>query len=324
VIRVSHLTKTYGAAAARPALDDVSFEVGKGEVVGLLGPNGAGKSTMMRILTCFLAPTRGTAELAGCSIAGDTRAVRRAVGYLPEAVPLYPEMRVSEYLGYRAALKGIARAARRQAVDDAVEPCGLGDVRRQIIGTLSRGYRQRVGLADALLARPPILILDEPTVGLDPNQIRETRELVRALGRERTVLLSTHVLPEVEAVAGRVIILHAGRVVAAHTPAELRQRMAGDRRLLVEVRPEDVARAEVAFAAVAGVAAVARQGEGRLALTLALATAGGGGGGAGGDLREDVFRAAVAAGLVLRELRAEAFSLEEIFAHITTAEPARG
>jgi ABC-2 type transport system ATP-binding protein len=334
VIRVSHLTKTYGRAAAggRPALDDVSFEVGKGEVVGLLGPNGAGKTTVMRILACFLAPTRGSAELAGHSIACDTRPVRRAVGYLPEAVPLYPEMRVLEYLGYRAALKGIPRAERSRAIDQAIEPCGLGDRRRQIIGTLSRGYRQRVGLADALLAQPPILILDEPTVGLDPNQIREVRELVRGLGRERTVLLSTHVLPEVEAVASRVIILHGGRVVAAHTPAELRQRLAGGRRLVVEVRPEDLARAEVALAAAAGVASVARQGGAHLTLTIQPASGGSGGAsgnsadGVDGDVgvREAVFRAAVAAGLVLRELRAEPFSLEEIFARITTAEPAGG
>ena len=189
--------------------------MGRGEIVGLLGPNGAGKTTMMRILTCFLAPTRGTATLAGASIAGDPRGVRRAVGYLPEAVPLPPEMRVSEYLDFRAALKGVARAGRRAAVAEAIEMVGLGERRGQIVGTLSRGYRQRVGLADALLGRPPILILDEPTVGLDPNQIRETRALIRELGRERTVLLSTHILSEVESLATRVIILHRGRVVAA-------------------------------------------------------------------------------------------------------------
>src|ERR1700690_51978 len=168
----------------RPALDDVSFEIGRGEIVGLLGPNGAGKTTLMRILTCFLAPTRGTAVIgAGCSITENPRGARRAVGYLPEAVPLPPEMRVSEYLAFRAALKGIARPARRGALDEAIAGAHLGDRRGQIIGTLSRGYRQRVGLADALLGRPPILILDEPTVGLDPNQIQETRALIRDLGR---------------------------------------------------------------------------------------------------------------------------------------------
>jgi len=223
MISVRGVTKDYGGArSGPPALDDVSFEVGRAEIVGLLGPNGAGKTTLMRILSCFLAPTRGTAVLNGCSISEDTRAVRRALGYLPEAVPLPPEMRVNEYLDFRAALKGIARGKRRAAVDEAVTAAGLGDRRTQIIGTLSRGYRQRVGLADALLARPPILILDEPTVGLDPNQIRDTRTLIRDLGRERTVLLSTHILSEVEALAGRIVILDRGRVKAAGTLDELK------------------------------------------------------------------------------------------------------
>jgi ABC-2 type transport system ATP-binding protein len=206
-------------------LDDVSFNVERAEIVGLLGPNGAGKTTLLRILSCFLAPTRGTAVLDGHSIADDTRAVRRALGYLPEAVPLPPEMRVYEYLAFRAALKAIARGRRRAAVDDAIAGSGLGERRRQIIGTLSRGYRQRVGLADALLARPPILILDEPTVGLDPNQIRDTHALIRELARERAVLLSTHILSDVEALADRVVILDRGRVKAADTPAALRERL---------------------------------------------------------------------------------------------------
>jgi ABC-2 type transport system ATP-binding protein len=269
---------------------------------------------MMRILTCFLAPTRGGAELAGHPISGDTRAVRRAVGYLPEAVPLYPEMRVVEYLAFRAALKGLAGGARGRAVSAAVEACGLGDTRRQIIGTLSRGYRQRVGLADALLADPPVLILDEPTVGLDPNQIREVRALIRALGQERTILLSTHIIPEVEAVASRVIILHAGRVAAAHELRDLRQRVSGRRRIVVEVAPADLERAEAALGAAAGVSGVERLGEARLALAVADEAP------AGGDVREAVFRAAAAGGLALRELSTEPFSLEEIFARITTAE----
>jgi len=223
MISVRGVTKDYGGArSGPPALDDVSFEVGRAEIVGLLGPNGAGKTTLMRILSCFLAPTRGTAVLNGCSISEDTRAVRRALGYLPEAVPLPPEMRVNEYLDFRAALKAVARGKRRAAVDEAVTVAGLADRRAQIIGTLSRGYRQRVGLADALLARPPILILDEPTVGLDPNQIRDTRTLIRDLGRERTVLLSTHILSEVEALAGRIVILDRGRVKAAGTLDELK------------------------------------------------------------------------------------------------------
>jgi ABC-2 type transport system ATP-binding protein len=225
VIRVSQLSKRFGGTDARQgpaaALIDVSFDVARGEIVGLLGPNGAGKTTTMRILTCFLAPTGGTAVLNGHSIAEDGLAVRRSIGYLPEAVPLYPEMRVFEYLAYRASLRGLPRSRRKAAVDTAIDRCALGDRRRQIIGTLSRGYRQRVGLADAVLAQPPILILDEPTVGLDPNQIREVRELVRELGREQTILLSTHILSEVEAVASRVIILHQGRVAGDMALSEL-------------------------------------------------------------------------------------------------------
>jgi ABC-2 type transport system ATP-binding protein len=320
VIRVDGLAKTYGRPGdgRAPALDGISFEVGRGEIVGLLGPNGAGKTTMMRILTCFLAPTRGSARLAGASIADDPRGVRRAVGYLPEAVPLPPELRVAEYLEFRAALKGISGRERRAAVSQAIDAVGLGERRAQIVGTLSRGYRQRVGLADALLARPPILILDEPTVGLDPNQIRETRALIRELGRERTILLSTHVLPEVEAVATRVIILHNGRVVAAQTQDQLRSRLAGARRVIVELGAAELPRARELFRTVAGVGAVASLGETRLLLTPAS-----GAPDDDGPLREAVFRAAVAAGLVLRELRLEAASLEELFARATSADGER-
>jgi ABC-2 type transport system ATP-binding protein len=316
VIRVEGLTKTYGPRLGdgrAPALDDVSFEVGRAEIAGLLGPNGAGKSTMMRILTCFLAPTRGRATLAGRSIADEPRDVRRAVGYLPEAVPLPPEMRVHEYLSFRAALKGLARGARRAQIDGVVGRVGLGDRRGQIIGTLSRGYRQRVGLADALLGEPPILILDEPTSGLDPNQIRETRALIRELGRERTILLSTHVLSEVEAIATRLLILRRGRLVAAAPTAELQARLAGARRVIVEPRPGERARAAEVLAGAPGVAAATPLEDARLALTLAA--------GANGDeVREGVFRAAAAAGLTLRELRMEAPSLEEIFGRATAGD----
>jgi ABC-2 type transport system ATP-binding protein len=315
VIRADGLAKTYGRPGdGRPfALEAASFDVGRGEIVGLLGPNGAGKTTLMRILTCFLAPTRGKATLAGASIADDPRGVRRAVGYLPEAVPLPPEMRVVEYLDFRAALKGLGRPGRRSAVAEAIDRVGLGERRAQIIGTLSRGYRQRVGLADALLGGPPILILDEPTVGLDPNQIRETRALIQELGRERTILLSTHVLAEVEAIATRVIILRRGRIVAAETQAALRARLAGARRVIVEVAAPERARAETAFGAVAGVAAAAPVDETHLALTLASTAATSD----DGAVREEIFRAAVAAGLALRELRVEAPSLEDLFARAT-------
>jgi ABC-2 type transport system ATP-binding protein len=317
VIRVEGLTKTYGRArdGRAPALDGVSFEVGRAEIAGLLGPNGAGKSTMMRILTCFWAPTRGSATLAGRSIADEPRAVRRSVGYLPEAVPLPPEMRVDEYLGFRAALKGIARPAQRAEIDGAMGRVALCDRRRQIIGTLSRGYRQRVGLADALLGQPPILILDEPTAGLDPNQIRETRALIRELGRERTILLSTHVLSEIEAVATRILILRRGRLVAAAPAAELQARLAGARRVVVEPRPAETARATELFGRVPGVARVAAGGAGGLLVTLAA-------GASADDVREAIFQAAASGGITLRELRMETPSLEEIFGRATAEDGA--
>jgi ABC-2 type transport system ATP-binding protein len=332
----------YGSRRARSgritALADVSFEVGQGEIVALLGPNGAGKTTMMRILSGFLAPSEGDAQLAGHSIRDDGLNARRQVGYLPEGVALYPDMRVGEYLGYRARLRGVRRADRDRLVERAIDRCGLGERRRQIIGTLSRGYRQRIGLADAILARPPILILDEPTVGLDPNQIREVRQLIRELAREQTVLLSTHILSEVEALAARVLILHRGRMVAARTPAELRAPAQGSARLLVEVRPAELERAQRLFRALPAVTAVEPLSECRLALELAgdgapepqaspaahtKADAGGAMAAPVEDPRDAVFRAAMTGGVSLRELRWESSSLEEIFARITTgaAEP---
>ena len=317
MIRVSHLSKSYGVRPGRgalpAALDDVSFEVKRGEIVALLGPNGAGKTTLMRILTGFLAASTGDAELAGHSIHEESVAARRQIGYLPEGVPLYPDMRVDEYLRHRAQLRGVARGERSQRIASAIGDCGLGDRRRQIIGTLSRGYRQRVGLADAILARPPILILDEPTVGLDPNQIREVRELVRALAREATVLLSTHILSEVEALGARVIILHRGRVVTARADDEDRAGAARvGIRVIVRVRPEDRARALGLFVGLARVAAVAELADGRLAVTPRANDPG------ESDLAEEIFRAAAAAELPLRELGRESSSLEELFARITT------
>ena len=327
----------YGAPAARgalpPALDDVSFEVGRGEIVALLGPNGAGKTTMMRILTGFLAPTGGDAQLAGHSVReADSVALRRQLGYLPEGVPLYPDMRVEEYLVYRARLRGVSRAQRAGLIDRATAACGLGDRRRQIIGTLSRGYRQRVGLCDAILARPPILILDEPTVGLDPNQIREVRELIRELAREATILLSTHILPEVEALDARVVILHRGRVVAtrdARSTSTTGGRGRERPRVVVAVRPDEREHAARLFRSLAGVGALDELPDGRLAIRAAEAGAPGPGSDAGSgpdaepgsDLAEEIFRAAAGAGIVLRELRREASSLEEIFARITTGGP---
>ena len=209
MIRVEHLTKYYGDYEA---VRDVSFEVAEGQVVGFLGPNGAGKSTTMRILAGYLTATSGRATIAGIDVFWNPVEARRKIGYMPESCPLYPEMRVAEYLKFRAGLKGCYGAQRRACLDYVLKRCWLEDVRRQLIGTLSKGYRQRVGLADALIANPPVLILDEPTSGLDPAQIRETRSLIRELGNEHTVLLSTHILSEVERTCDHVIIINKGQV----------------------------------------------------------------------------------------------------------------
>jgi ABC-2 type transport system ATP-binding protein len=219
MIHVSNLTKYYGDYAA---VRDVSFDVPKGQVVGFLGPNGAGKSTTMRILAGYLAATSGKASIAGIDVFWDPVAVRQKIGYMPESCPLYPEMRVVEYLTYRGGIKGMHGRACRLAVDRVLGRCWLTDVRRQLIGTLSKGYRQRVGLADAILHDPPVLILDEPTAGLDPGQIRETRQLIRDLGQQHTVLLSTHILSEVEVTCDQAIIIHRGQVAAAGRLADLR------------------------------------------------------------------------------------------------------
>ncbi len=221
MIVVEHLTMYYGEY---PAVRDVNFEVSKGRVVGFLGPNGAGKSTTMRILAGFLTATGGRATVAGHDVFADPIAVRRRIGYMPESCPLYPELRVNEYLKFRAGLKGLGWSARRQRIDYVIERCWLTDVRRQLVGTLSKGYRQRVGLADALLADPPVLILDEPTAGLDPAQIRETRKLIRELGTQHTMLLSTHILSEVEMTCDSVVVIYQGRVVEDGTLADVRQK----------------------------------------------------------------------------------------------------
>ncbi len=221
MIVVENLVKYYGEYQA---VRGVSFQVPKGQVVGFLGPNGAGKSTTMRILAGYLTATSGQARIDGKDVFWDPIAARRSIGYMPENCPLYPEMRVDEYLKFRAGLKGLGWSARRKRIDYVLQRCWLKDVRRQLVGTLSKGYRQRVGLADALLADPPVLILDEPTAGLDPTQIRETRKLIRELGQEHTMLLSTHILSEVEMACDSAIIIYQGAVVANGTLADLRQR----------------------------------------------------------------------------------------------------
>jgi len=224
LIEVEHLTKRYGKIVA---VDDVSFRVAEGEVVGFLGPNGAGKSTVMRILTSFTPATSGKVRVAGFDPFWESMQVRERVGYLPENVPLYREMRVSEYLFHRARLKGVAACERKRRIGEVLDRCGIAEVAGRVIGQLSKGYRQRVGLADALVNDPPILILDEPTVGLDPNQVRLVREMIRDLGQRRTVLLSTHILSEVEMICPRVIIISGGRIVAEDRTANLKSRLGG-------------------------------------------------------------------------------------------------
>ena len=232
MIHVSKLTKYYGDYAA---VQDVSFDVPAGQVVGFLGPNGAGKSTTMRILAGFLTATSGTATIAGFDVFWNSVEVRRKIGYMPESCPLYKEMRITEYLHFRAGIKGIYGSERRQRIDYVLERCWLADVQRQIIGTLSKGYRQRVGLADALLANPPVLILDEPTAGLDPAQIRSARGLIRELGQQHTILLSTHILSEVEATCNSVIIIHRGRVAVSSSVDELKGRASSKAHLVMLV-----------------------------------------------------------------------------------------
>lgn len=249
MIKVVHLTKRYpGFTAVR----DISFEVDKGEVVGFLGPNGAGKSTTMRMLTGYLPPTSGHASIAGFDIFEQSIQARQHLGYLPESTPLYRDMRVHEYLRYRASLKGVEGSKIKDRVGDVLEMCDLKEKERALIGTLSKGQKQRVGLADALVHDPDLLILDEPTIGLDPNQIRQVRELIKNLAHRRTVLISTHILPEVEMMCSRVVVIHKGRIRASDTPENLLQkhRSAGEVRLELQNAGEDV---HAKLAALAGV-----------------------------------------------------------------------
>ncbi len=233
MIHVSHLYKSYGPVRA---LHDISFDVPEGAVVGFLGPNGAGKSTTLRILTGFLPGDSGTVRVAGHDVSRDSLALRQQIGYLPEAAPFYPEMRIREYLKFRARLKGIPRSARRREIDTALDLVGVGDVANRIVGQLSKGYRQRVGLADALLGSPRVLILDEPTVGLDPEQLLQFREILRSVGQDRTVLLSTHILGEVEQVCDGAIIIYGGSIVAQDSSENLRRRVEDVTPVVVELR----------------------------------------------------------------------------------------
>ncbi len=313
MIEVEHLTKRYGP---RTAVEDVSFRVDRGEIVGFLGPNGAGKSTTLRMLTGFLAPTGGAIRIDGVDALARPVEAKQRIGYMPESCPLYPEMRVREYLRDRAELKGVARKQIAPSIERSLEQASVMEAGDRIIGQLSKGTRQRVGLADALIADPPILVLDEPTAGLDPNQIRQVRDLVRALAGKKTVLVSTHILPEVEATCDRVVIIHRGKVVTEGTPEALRTRAAGAGVVAIEGRGSESAfRAALAGVPDVEIDSIESLASGVVRMRLRAPDA--------EESSERVFAAIAGAGLVLRELRRErAASLEEVFGRLTTDEPA--
>ncbi len=313
-IEVKDLTKKYGDYLA---VDRISFTVNTGEVVALLGPNGAGKSTTMKMLTCFMPATAGDAKVAGFDIWSQSLEVRRRLGYMPENMPLYMEMRVREYLDFRARLKGVPRRERRKRVEEVAKRCWVDDVLGRIIGHLSKGYRQRVGLAECLVHDPEIMILDEPTIGLDPAQIRETRKLIKEIGRDRTIILSTHILPEAEMVSDRVLIIHQGRLV----PEEEITRLRAASTVRVEVKGDEEKLRNI-LSEVEGVEKVTRledmgpEGVHRFELGLLA------GGADAGELREAIAARLVEAGSPPRELKSVGADLEEIFVRITAREQA--
>lgn len=313
MIRVNHLTKRFGSLVA---VNNVSFKVEEGEIVGFLGPNGAGKSTTIRILTCYQPATSGTAHVAGFDVFTQSMDVRRKIGYLPESAPLYPEMRVREYLDFRAKLHGLTKPDRVASIKRVAERCWLTEFIDRPIGQLSKGMRQRVGLADALIHDPPVLILDEPTVGLDPTQIRETRKLIAELAQRHTILLSSHILHEIEQTCSRAIIIAAGQIVASGSPAELRDRVSAESRLIAELKgpADDVKRIVQSIDGVKSVELTTVDGWNHLAIESNGRQ----------DVREDLFRLAVGHNWALREIRREVASLEDFFVRITAEQRQSG
>jgi len=299
-------------------VDDISFEVEKGQIVGFLGPNGAGKTTTMRVLTCFLPPSSGTASVAGFDVLENPQEVKKRIGYLPETPPLYPEMEVSEYLRYVGQLKGIPGADIQRRTDEVIGRCALGDVRAKLIGKLSKGFRQRVGIAQAIIHNPDVLILDEPTSGLDPKQIIEIRELLKALAGDHTIILSTHILSEVEHSCERVIIISQGKLVAQDSVANLTNRLRGSESVSLEVeaaegKPNEN-EVQGRLEQVPGVSRVVLKDarDGRLTFEVESLQ--------GKHIRAELARGVVNSGWNLSELRAVGLSLEDIFLQLTTAE----
>ena len=310
MIDVSNLTKRY---AGITAVDHINFQVGKGEIVGFLGPNGAGKSTTMRILSGFLPPTSGSVTIAGFDIFRDSLKARERIGYMPENVPLYGDMRITEYLRYRANLKGVRGRRMKERLSDVIELCELDDAAHQRIATLSKGYRQRVGLADALLNEPDLLLLDEPTIGLDPNQIRHVRNLIRNLGRHHTILLSTHILSEVEMVCSRVIIIHKGKIEASDNPENLRKRLDAETQIEWEIHPPSKDDALRALKTIPGIRYGAIRStplaQGWFHFTLPIEST--------SDPRIALFELATSHQWQMRELSQRKTPLEDVFAELT-------
>lgn len=313
MIEVRNLRKTFGPTVA---VDDVSFDVTKGEVLGFLGPNGAGKTTTMRVLTCYLPADSGSAKVAGFDTADHPIEVRRRIGYLPESAPLYLDMDVTEYLSFVAEIRGLAAPTRARRVREMIDLCSLATVRRRPVGELSKGFRQRVGLAQTLMHDPDVLILDEPTTGLDPNQIVQIRELIKQIGREKTVILSTHILQEVEATCSRVQIINDGRLIAQGTVDELTHLATGEARIVVRLKasPSVVEGKLSAIPGVKGCRPLAGAGEGSSRYELVAA------GAEGETLEEAIFRVAVENGWIVTELRRETQSLEQVFQRLTRGE----
>jgi ABC-2 type transport system ATP-binding protein len=312
MIRVQNLTKTYGD---QHAVDTISFEVATGEILGFLGPNGAGKTTTMKIITCFMPATSGNVEVDGLDVFDHSLEVRRKIGYLPETTPLYPEMNVAEYLEFIQALRQMPISSRNSRMKEMVELCGLGEVMHKDIGELSKGYRQRVGLAQAIIHDPEILILDEPTIGLDPNQVVEIRQLISTLGERKTLILCTHILSEVEAACNRVLIINHGKIVADGTPETLRAGLQGKQRLFVQIKADgdtDAVPQKLATLPETEITVRPSTEAGTVGVEITS--------GSDNDVREQIFRAVADAGWVLLEMRREVQSLEDVFRDLTRGE----
>jgi ABC-2 type transport system ATP-binding protein len=308
MIEVENLSKTY---AGFRAVQNISFQVKKGEIVGFLGPNGAGKSTTMKVLAGYLPPTDGKIRIAGFDVVTDSLEVRKRIGYMPENVPLYTDMRVTEFLRFRAELKKVARRKIRDRVETVKQLCSLKDVENKIIGTLSKGYRQRVGLADAMVHEPELLILDEPTIGLDPNQIRAVRDLIKDLGQHHTILLSTHILSEVELTCARVLVINRGKIEASDTPANLTKLVRGGGSISLEVKapaPDVVARIE-ALPNIEDVEIVLPGDDGWTRAKIFAEP--------GVDVREEIYGVVRQNNWPLRELARVRATLEEAFVELT-------